>query len=104
MGTCGIALTEPAFSVSGRSELFDGRFRLQQNWNAVADGIDALALVTLQAVLAAKNERLSANRTGKDLEQVGRNHRFIVAYSRGAPPINAVTISDRLCALKGLKT
>ena len=59
--------------------MLNRRFRLQQNRNAVADGVDALALVAFQAVLAAQDERLTANRAGENFEQVGRNHRLIVA-------------------------
>jgi hypothetical protein len=79
MGACGIALTEQLFSDTADSELLDGRFRLQQDRNAIANGIYALALVALQAVFTAKDQGLSANRAGKNLEELGRNHGFIVA-------------------------
>ena len=60
------------------SELLSGRFLLQQDRNAVADGIDALALIALECVFAMNDQRFAADRTGKDLEQVGRNHPMIL--------------------------
>ena len=38
-----------------QSELLDGRFLFQQNRNVIANGIHALALIALQAVLAAQH-------------------------------------------------
>lgn len=60
------------------SELLDGRFRFQQDGNAVADGVHALALVALHAVFAAQHQWLAAHRTGKDFQQVGRNHTMAI--------------------------
>ena len=72
--------TESPFSTrSMRSELLDGGFVLQQDGDVVADGIHALALVALQGVFAAHDERLPANRTGENLQQFGGDHAAIVA-------------------------
>jgi hypothetical protein len=58
------------------SELFDGGFGFQQNWDTVANGIDALALVTLQAVFATQHQRFAANGTGEDFQQVWADHDY----------------------------
>lgn len=61
------------------SELLDGGFGLQQDGNAITDGIDTFAFIALQTLFSPQNERLATNRAGEDFEQVRRNHAFIVA-------------------------
>ena len=68
------------------SELLDGGLMLQQDRDVIANGIDALALIALQTVFAAHHQRLAANRTGKNFQQVGRDHEVIVAEKRRQIP------------------
>ena len=57
------------------SERFDCGLVFEQNGNPVPNWVDPLALIALQAFLAAEDERLAAHGTDQDFEQVRRNHR-----------------------------
>ena len=57
------------------SERFDCGLVLEQNGNAVPNRVDPLALIALQAFVAAEYQRLAAHGTDQDFEQVGRNHK-----------------------------
>ena len=72
-GGCG-RTSRPLVAPTLESKLFDSRFRLQQDGNAVANGIHSLALVALQGVFTAHHERLAANGAGEDFQQVRANH------------------------------
>src|SRR5215472_5880719 len=56
------------------SDLLDCSFRLQQNRNAIANGINPLALVALKTVLAAQNERLATDGTRHHFQQLWADH------------------------------
>ncbi len=55
-------------------QVFDRGFRFQQDGDAVANGVNALALIALQGVVATQHERLPADGAGENLEQFGANH------------------------------
>jgi hypothetical protein len=57
-----------------KSELFDRGFRLQQDWNAVANGIDPFALVALKSVFPTHDEGLAAYGAGEYLQQLWADH------------------------------
>ena len=56
------------------SELLDRGFRFQQDRDAIANGINALTLVALQAVFATQHKRLAADGARKDFQQVWADH------------------------------
>ena len=56
------------------SELLNRGFRFQQDRDAIANGINALALIALQAVFAAQHERLAADGASKDFQQLWADH------------------------------
>ena len=55
-------------------ECFDCGLVLKQNGNPVSNRVDSLALVALQAFLAAQHQRLPAHRAYQDFQQVRREH------------------------------
>ena len=56
------------------SELLDRGFRFQQDRDAIANGINALTLVALQAVFATQHKRLAADGARKDFQQLWADH------------------------------
>jgi hypothetical protein len=58
------------------SELLDRRFRFHQDRNAIANGINALALVALKTVLAAQNQRLATDWARNDFQQLRAYHNY----------------------------
>ena len=56
------------------SKLLDRSFRFHQDRDAIANGINALAFIALQAVFATRHERLATNWAGKNFQQFWADH------------------------------
>ena len=81
------------------SEGFDSGLVLEQNGNPVPNRVDPLALVALQAFLAAQNERLAADGADQDFEQVRRDHDEVIVSQRTAvsfPLLAMLNLTDRV--------
>ncbi len=55
-------------------KLLDSGFRFQQDRDTIANGINALALIALEAVFPSRHQRLAADRACNHFEQFRANH------------------------------